>query len=369
MTRRQARDYEQCLEQANIEIDNLRAAFGWSRENSDVELALALASSLQPLWFARGRIREGLAWFDAALADLDAQHPGVAAAVRARALADRALLAMRVDAADSLDQAQQALAIARELDDPALLARTLTACGFIADQGYNVELARECFTEAIGLARALDDRWRLSQILTLQAMGAHTAGDPRAVRAAAEEGRDLADAIGDGFNSRQCRFYLGSAQMMSGDLAGAVAQFGEVAAEAEAGHDEISRLTSLVGQSMALAYQGEAAAARAAAEATLEGGAKLSERYAAFGHAAVGFAALAAGDLAAAHEAREAANQHMIVVSGSTALFGRIWNAEAALADGDLAAARRWADEAASTATGWWLGGADGARSGGDRGG
>jgi len=86
-------DYEQRVDRANIEIDNLRAGFGWSRENSDVELALALASSLQPLWLARGRLREGLAWFDAALADLDAQHAEVAPAVRARALADRAMLA------------------------------------------------------------------------------------------------------------------------------------------------------------------------------------------------------------------------------------------------------------------------------------
>ena len=62
------------------------------------------------------------------------------------------------------------------------------------------------------------DRWRLSQILALQAMGAHTAGDPLGVRAAAEEGRDLADAIGDRFNSRVCRFSLGSAQTFSGDL-------------------------------------------------------------------------------------------------------------------------------------------------------
>src|SRR6202007_2270531 len=99
-------NYEQRIERADIEIDNLRAAFSWSRENSDVELALALASSLQPLWQARGRLREGLAWFDAALADLDAQHPGVAPAVRARALADRAGLAILVGAADSLDQAQ-----------------------------------------------------------------------------------------------------------------------------------------------------------------------------------------------------------------------------------------------------------------------
>ncbi len=125
-------DYEQRIERAEIEIDNLRAAFGWSRENSDVELALALASSLQPLWQARGRLREGLAWFDTALADDNAQHPGVGAAVRARALADSAVLGLWAGAADSPDQAQQALAIARELDDPALLARALTACGHIA---------------------------------------------------------------------------------------------------------------------------------------------------------------------------------------------------------------------------------------------
>ena len=68
-------DYEQRIEQADPEIDNLRAAFGWSRENSDIEQALALASSLQPLWLARGRLREGLAWFDTTLADDSAQHP------------------------------------------------------------------------------------------------------------------------------------------------------------------------------------------------------------------------------------------------------------------------------------------------------
>jgi len=175
-------DYEQRLEQAEIEIDNLRAAFGWSRENSDIEPTLALASSLQPLWQARGRLREGLAWFDAALANLDAQHPGVPPAVRARALADRAMLASWVGAAESLDQAQQALAIAYEVDDPALLVRALTACGYIA-VAVSAELARPYFAEAIGLARALGDRWRLSHILRYQTLAAVGAGDPIAVRA------------------------------------------------------------------------------------------------------------------------------------------------------------------------------------------
>jgi predicted ATPase len=164
-------DYEQRLEQAEIEIDNLRAAFGWSREHSDVELALTLASSLQPLWLTRGRIREGRAWFDTVLAAGDAHHMEVAKAVRARALADTAMLDTFVDSTASTDQAQRALAIARDMDDPALRARALTACGFTASFNYNVEMAREYFAEAIGLARALDDRWRLSQILTWQANG------------------------------------------------------------------------------------------------------------------------------------------------------------------------------------------------------
>ena len=188
-------DYEQRLEQARTEIDNLRAAFAWSRENSDIALALALASALQPLWLARGRIREGLAWFDTALTDDNAQHPEVGAAARARALADRALLATWMAAA-SMDQAEQALAIARQFDDPALLARALIACGYIAAFN-NPEAARPYFAEAIGLARASGDRWRLNQILGWQAIAALAAGDPSAMRAAGEEGRDVAGAIGD----------------------------------------------------------------------------------------------------------------------------------------------------------------------------
>ena len=162
-------DYERRIEQAETEIDNLRAAFAWSRENTEIALALALASSLQPLWLARGRIQEGLGWFDAALTDHNAHHIQVAPAVRARALADQAVLDASVAATDRLGQAEQALAIARDLDDPALVVRALTACGGIAS--FNPEVARPYLAEAVDLARALGDRWRLGQILGWQASG------------------------------------------------------------------------------------------------------------------------------------------------------------------------------------------------------
>ena len=277
----------------------------------------------------------------------------MADAVRSGALADKAVLDAWVAVRFSMDQAQQALAIAREVDEPAVLARALTACGVVAGY-YDREVARPYFDEAIGLARAIGDRWRLSQILALQAQGAAIAGDPFAVRAAGEEGRDLADAIGDGSNSRACRFWLGLAQATSGDLAGAVTQFGEVAAESEAAHDEMWRVSSVGTRGTVLAYQGEAAAARAAAEATLRAGAELGGFFVGMGYQVLALAALAAGDSAGAQEAREAAWKHMSVL-GELGGTWRYWGAEAALAGGDLAAARGWADEAVSSTTGYYL--------------
>jgi predicted ATPase/class 3 adenylate cyclase/DNA-binding NarL/FixJ family response regulator len=347
------RDYERRLEQAEAEIDNLRAAFGWSGENSDIEPALALASSLQPLWQARGRLLEGLAWFDAVLTDDNAQRVAVTAATRTRALADRAMLAVLMGAAESLDQAQQALAMAREVDDPALLARALTACGYTA-VAQNAKVAGPYFVEALGLARALGDPWRLSQILTWQARGAVVAGDPIALRAAAEEGRDLAEAIGDRFVSRQCRYFIGWAQLFQGDLAGAAAQCREVVAEASAAHEVFNKAESLAVQGVALAWQGETGAARAAADAAAEAAAELGGIAAGVAHSGLAVVALAAGDLEAARDAGETARQYMSGLPAMGAVL-HAYGAQAAIAAGDLLAARRGADDAVATTTGWWL--------------
>jgi DNA-binding CsgD family transcriptional regulator len=275
----------------------------------------------------------------------------------ARALADQAVLGYWVGAAECGDQARQGLALARKVDDPAVLARTLTACGFIAGQSGNHQLASGYLTEAIGLARTVGDRWRLSQILAWQAQSATIAGDPLAARAAGQEGRDLADAIGDGFHSRQCRYCLGGALTAAGDLAGAIAQFDELVAEAETAHDEICRRASLASRGIVLAYQGQAVAARAAAEASLAAAPQLGGMFSAAGGVALGWAALAGGDLAAVHEIREATRQAKTVSMGITSAALHVWNVEAALAEGDLPVARGCADDAVSATKetkGWY---------------
>ena len=129
-------DYRQRLDRAELETDNLRSALGWNLENDDTERALTLASSLRPVWLTRGRILEGLAWFHVILSDYD-QDIDVAPAVQARALCDEAVLNVYVG--ERMNRAQRAVEIARELDDPALLARTLSACGYIAGARYDAD--------------------------------------------------------------------------------------------------------------------------------------------------------------------------------------------------------------------------------------
>ncbi len=343
-------DYGQRVEQTETEIDNLRAAFAWSRENGDVELALALASSLSPLW--QPRPAEGVAWIDAVLNEANTHQVDIAPAVRSRALADRVLLAANLGwYADLPGQADEALTLARQLDNPALLMRTLAARGLI---GFGSAEAAEYRAEAIDLARKLGDRLRLSHILSVETLVASFTGDVIAKRAAAQEGCELAEAIGYRAGFVRCRWYLGLAQLAQGDCAGAVEHFRTAGAAAEAGHYSNFQKYSLAFQGVALAWQSDACAAKAAASEALEGDGRLSSLNAGLAYTALGMAALAAGDAATARTATDEACQHATGAPPGMSALSRAFSAQAALADGDLVAARRAADEAIATAAGWY---------------
>ena len=113
---------------SRVEIDNLRAAFVWSRRRTTTSrTALEMATSLQPLWLMRGRVLEGGAWLDAAVSGSDSSVSKVSPALRARALADTAMLNSWLEITDALEQADEALVLARDVGDPALLTRALAA--------------------------------------------------------------------------------------------------------------------------------------------------------------------------------------------------------------------------------------------------
>ncbi|OBJ70938.1 hypothetical protein A5643_08500 [Mycobacterium sp. 1274756.6] len=332
-------------ERAEVEIDNVRAAFAWSRDHGDADAGSRLASSLQPLWL-RGRITEGLSWFDAIGADTT-----VAPSTRARTLADRLILNQLAGVLGRLDEADQALAIARNLDaaDPALLAWVLTACGCTCL--FRPELALPYFAEAVQLCRSVGDAWQLAQVLGWQALAAFVAGDPAGARAAGEEGGRLADRIGEDSVSRLCCWCIGLARWLAGDLTEAEALLTDLADQARAAHHLLIEAVGAQTLGMVHAYRGDAAGAGAAAASAREAAAVLAVGFhqgAACGASA--YASLAGADVTGAIDAAtagwQACRQTELLAINCDPI------AEATLAAGDVASARQWVERAIATAAG-----------------
>lgn len=338
------------IKQAEAEIDNLRAAFGWSRDTGDVGTALRLASALWPVWVSRGQLREASGWFDAALSDEGAQYPGVDATVWVQALANKAMLHAMIGAANPIDLATQALAAARETGDTALVVKALTACAGTA--AFDAGIARPYADEAIGLTRQSGDLWQLSQILAWRGQVSYFSGDPATARRCAEEGHDLACAVGDQFVSRAFRWAVGWAELIDGQLSAAAGHLREVAADAAEAADPVWSYSGYFNLAYALAHQGDTAGAYGAAASAREVAEQMGGFYAQVHGLTVGVAALAAGDVTAALEAHENVwNQAGIELE---LIRINLWQrALVALADGDLTAARRWADDAVAQTSGW----------------
>ena len=345
--------HEQRLQQAETEIDNLRAAFTWSHDNGDIASALQLACALHPLW-SQGRVREGLTWLDSILEGKDSSHLAVPAGIWAQALAEKAILntwltTSSAGFSDSAAAVQKALALAHDASDSAVMVRVIVARG--CSSGYSLEAAQPYFSEAMELARAIDDKWTVSEILYWQLVAACRAGQPTAVRTAAAEAQDFAESIGNLFVCRQCRIFRSMAKLWEGDLAGALAASSEAiaAAEVDAPSDTVTKTTGLFVRSQILAYSAPSAAG-AAADAALEAAAELGGVYEGMGHAAMTRVALATGDTAAIEtsaanwdsgDQRNTAKEHLQLI------------AQSALARGDVVDARDLADAAVLGSKGW----------------
>jgi predicted ATPase/class 3 adenylate cyclase/DNA-binding CsgD family transcriptional regulator len=343
-----ARD-DELLEWAQTEIDNLRAAFAWSLEHADLATALQLLASLRPLWLRGGRVKEALAGLAAILAAEGLKE--TAPALWVAAVAYQSIIAAWAGIPSELGQAQEALLIARQLGERALIAQALIACGALTF--YTADVAESYVAEAIEMVDAAGDRWSLCVIFNFQAVAGISAGDPVATRAAAEKARDLADALGDVFVSRNCRAWLAVALMMQGDIAQATVVSRALADEAEAARDPIMTALGYVCLCGALAYRGEAAAAYNAAQSALTASESMGGVYEDTVYAMFAQAALAGGHAAAARQAAEEALRRTVPVREvfTKSIFSA---AAAALACGDLAAARRWADDAVAVVPGWW---------------
>ncbi len=342
------KDFRRSVARTEADIDNLRAAFAHCCDSDDHAAALALASSLLPVWQGRGLLREGLSWFGSILGDDGFDPDDVDPAIYARAVADNAVLDSFTAAIDSGGMVQRAIATARELGDPALLARTLAAAGCIA--GLDFASAATYFAEAIDLARQTGDDWRLSQILGRQAYLAAMAGDSVAARAIGGEGADLADALHDWSNAHTCRWAMGMAQMFRADLDGAIDTFRRVRTECESDNDVVGMMLCLVSQGCALVYRGDVAAAKSVGREAITTAAELDDMLERTAETVLALSAAGDGDVAAARRLGAKVWELPAVQRGTVAVTAV---ALCAHIDGDLDRAQQLADEAVATMSGW----------------
>jgi len=143
------------LDRLEADYDNLRVALRRAIAAGDAEAALRLGASLARFWYVRGYLSEARRWLDRALA-LDGE---ASPALRAQALNRAAEFALRqTDHAAARMRLAQSLAIARAVDETALVAGALHNLGVLAYQQADYATARAVYGESLVLQRESGDR-------------------------------------------------------------------------------------------------------------------------------------------------------------------------------------------------------------------
>jgi hypothetical protein len=168
---------EEHLARLGADIDNLHSALGWAIGHANAERGLAMVVALGRYWVMRGRYVDAADWVDQTL-----NLPGADAhlAWRVRALCTQARCLWAVGrGAEQRAVVATAVAIARRLGDPLVLAQALQLSVFHELNAERLEVADELADEALQWARAAGDEWEIAQASYGKAIAASGIADLR----------------------------------------------------------------------------------------------------------------------------------------------------------------------------------------------
>ena len=159
-----------------IELDNFRAVFGFAQENNEWLLFGQLAVALSEFFYIRGLWSEGLGWLKQAETELRQrleEHQGLEDTSETDEMSFQLTIAdLRVALAKFYNERQEC-ETARQLCEKALqvfsttgqqlgVIKALNRLGIIARYQENLEEADIHFTEALEIARVLDNKWHIA---------------------------------------------------------------------------------------------------------------------------------------------------------------------------------------------------------------
>jgi predicted ATPase/DNA-binding SARP family transcriptional activator len=163
------------LERLDRDLDNLRAALAWAREQEETERGLRLAVALHRFWLVRGYRREARRWLE-----------------------------------EGLERGQDLA--------PQLHAQALWSLGVLTVESGEHARAAQLLEEAAARYEALGDQAGLTRTLIRQGIAAFRQGHYDPATALLEEGLRLAGELGDRQESALAQFNLGVIEQYQGNL-------------------------------------------------------------------------------------------------------------------------------------------------------
>jgi len=155
------------LNRLELEHDNLRSALGWAVERQPAT-ALQWVSSLLVFWRSHNYLSEGCHWCQAAITRAEAAGLDGDKIDRTRAEAYTTLAMLSVNRGEhqtGQSAAKQAVALARQLDEPLALVHALNFLGFSSGFLGDATLAFDSLHESEDLCRTLGNKEELANVL------------------------------------------------------------------------------------------------------------------------------------------------------------------------------------------------------------
>jgi DNA-binding CsgD family transcriptional regulator len=172
-----------------------------------------LVTSVAWYWITRATT-EGVRWLDAFSAIGRGNPEGQFWAYFLRGF----LAVLKADAVAAPPAIQQAVATARELRQPILLAQALSIASVASNLAGDRAAALGLLDEASAVSAKLDDFPAAISVLQARAIDGFFGGDLAAVKAASSEGVRLSRDAGDLYGLEMMLLNLGSTALFSGDL-------------------------------------------------------------------------------------------------------------------------------------------------------
>lgn len=196
------------------EHDNIRAALTHLFEQGDGEAAARMCGALWRFWWVRGFLTEGGGWLERAAA-----LPGVPVRIRAMVAGGAGAVAQaRGDHAAAWRYKTEALALRRELAEPAGVAEALNALGLLVLRQGDGERARAHFAESLDLYGLAGDQRGMGVAANNLGLVARERGDWATAVTMYEQALATARAIGSRSGVAGALHNLGAVRRAQGTL-------------------------------------------------------------------------------------------------------------------------------------------------------